>query len=43
MQPYSLTLKEIEAIIKIDKIKNKKRTLTGKQKNLLKELLNVSE
>lgn len=43
MKPYNLTLKEIESIIKIDKIKKPKSTLTGKQKTSLKELLNVTE
>lgn len=49
MKPYKLKLKEIESIIKIDKIKidngNKKtnNTLTGKQKNTLKELLGVDD
>jgi len=43
MSPYNLKLKEIESIIKIDKIKKPKTTLTGKQKALLKELLGVTE
>lgn len=43
MKPYNLKLKEIESIIKIDKIKKTKNTLTGKQRNILKELLGVDE
>ncbi|AEQ60599.1 Replication factor C large subunit [Acanthamoeba polyphaga mimivirus] len=43
MKPYGLKLKEIESIIKIDKIKKMKNTLTGKQKTQLKELLGVDE
>jgi hypothetical protein len=43
MKPYDLKLKEIESIIKIDKIKKSKNTLTGKQRNILKELLDVDE
>lgn len=43
MKPYDLKLKEIESIIKIDKIRKSKTTLTGKQKNTLKELLGVDE
>lgn len=43
MKPYNLKLKEIESIIKIDKIKKSKTTLTGKQKTTLKELLGVEE
>lgn len=43
MKPYGLKLKEIESIIKIDKIKKSKTTLTGKQKTTLKELLGVDE
>lgn len=43
MKPYGLKLKEIESIIKIDKIKKSKNTLTGKQKATLKELLGVDE
>ena len=44
MKPYNLKLKEIESIIKIDKIKkNNKVTLTSKQKTHLKELLGVDE
>ena len=43
MEPYDLKLKEIESIIKIDKIKKTKVTLTGKQKTTLKELLGVDE
>lgn len=39
MRPYGLTLKQIESIIKIDKIKKTKIQLTGKQKTLLKDLL----
>ena len=39
MKPYDLKLKEIESIIKIDKIRKTKLTLTGKQKTTLKELL----
>jgi len=41
MKPYNLTLKEIESIIKIDKIKKTKITLTGKQRNLIKEMLDT--
>lgn len=43
MKPYGLKLKEIESIIKIDKIKQTKNTMTGKQKTLLKDLLGVTE
>jgi len=43
MKPYKLKLKEIESIIKIDKIKKLKNTLTGKERTLLKELLDVEE
>lgn len=43
MKPYKLKLKEIESIIKIDKIKKSKNTLTGKKRNTLKELLGVDE
>jgi hypothetical protein len=48
MKPYKLQLKEIESIIKIDKIKNEKSkktnyNLTGKQKNILKDLLGVDQ
>lgn len=43
MKPYDLTLKEIESLIKIDKIKKSKNVLTGKQKILLKELLETNE
>ena len=43
MKPYNLKLKEIESIIKIDKIQKSKSALTGKQKTTLKELLGVSE
>ncbi|AZL89373.1 factor C large subunit [Megavirus baoshan] len=43
MKPYGLKLKEIEQIIKIDKINKSKCALTGKQRTLLKELLGVDE
>lgn len=43
MSPYGLKLKEIESIIKIDKIKKTKVSLTGKQRSTLKELLGVTE
>lgn len=48
MKPYGLTLKEIESIIKIDKIKMDKlkksnNMLTGKQKTLMREMLGVDE
>ena len=43
MKPYELKLKEIESIIKIDKIRKSKNTLTGKQRTILKELLGVNE
>ncbi len=43
MKPYGLKLKEIESIIKIDKIKKSKNSLTGKQRSTLKELLGVDE
>lgn len=43
MKPYGLKLKEIESIIKIDKIKKSKNILTGKQKTTLKEMLGVNE
>ena len=41
MGPYKLSVKEIEAIIKIDKIKKSTITLTSKQKNILKDMLDV--
>lgn len=43
MKPYGLKLKEIESIIKIDKIKKTKTPTTGKQRSMLKELLGVDE
>ena len=43
MGPYNLKLKEIESIIKIDKIKKTKNPLTGKQRTVLKEMLGVDE
>jgi len=43
MKPYELKLKEIVSIIKIDKIKKIKNTLTGKQCTILKEMLGVKE
>lgn len=43
MKPYGLKLKEIESIIKIDKIKKTKAPTTGKQRSMLKELLGVDE
>lgn len=43
LKPYRLTLKEIESIIKIDKIRKVKSTLTGKQRSILKEKLGVDE
>ena len=43
MKPYNLKLKEIESIIKIDKIKKTKNPLTGKQRTILKEMLGVDE
>ena len=43
MKPYGLKLKEIESIIKIDKIKKTKTPITGKQRTMLKELLGVDE
>uniref|UniRef100_A0A6G6AB94 Replication factor c large subunit n=1 Tax=Borely moumouvirus TaxID=2712067 RepID=A0A6G6AB94_9VIRU len=43
MKPYNLKLKEIESIIKIDKINKSKCALTGKQRSILKELLGVDE
>ncbi|BCS83140.1 replication factor C large subunit [Cotonvirus japonicus] len=43
MKPYGLKLKEIENIIKIDKVKKTKTTLTGKQRTELKKLLGVDE
>lgn len=46
MKPYKLTLKQVESIIKIDKIdrvkkvkENKNTLLTGKQKTIMKSLL----
>ena len=36
MKPYNLKLKEIESIIKIDKIKKTKNPLTGKQRTCLR-------
>jgi len=43
MKPYELKLREIESIIKIDKIKKPKNILTGKQRTILKEMLGVDE
>lgn len=43
VKPYHLTLKELESIIKIDKVDKSKSILSGKQRNTLKELLNVKE
>lgn len=43
MKPYKLKFKEIESIIKIDKIKKSKNTLTGKQRTFLKELLDDND
>lgn len=43
IKPYQLKLKEIESIIKIDKIKKSKNPLTGKQRTILKEMLGVDE
>ena len=43
MKPYHLLFKDIESLIKIDKIKKSKSTLTGKQKALIKNLLGVDE
>lgn len=43
IKPYHLKLKEIESIIKIDKIKKTKNPLTGKQRTILKEMLGVDE
>ncbi|AGF85341.1 factor C large subunit [Moumouvirus goulette] len=43
MKPYNLKLREIESIIKIDKINKSKCALTGKQRTMLKELLGVDE
>lgn len=43
MKPYNLKLKEIESIIKIDKIKKTKNNVTGKPRLYLKELLGVDE
>jgi hypothetical protein len=39
MKPYKLKVKDIESIIKIDKINKTRINFTGKQKNQLKELL----
>lgn len=39
LKPYKLNIKEIESIIKIDKIDKEKNVLTGKQKNNMSELL----
>jgi len=39
MKPYRLSLKEIESIIKIDKIQKSKEKIPGKQKTILKDLL----
>lgn len=39
MKPYNLKIKEIESIIKIDKVKKPKNILTSKQRTILKELL----
>ena len=38
-KPYGLSLKEIESIIKIDKINKQKTTLNCKQRNLIKDKL----
>lgn len=43
LKPYGLTLKKIEAIIKIDKTVMEKQVITGKKRNILKEQLGVSE
>jgi hypothetical protein len=43
MKPYQLTDKEIDSIIKIDKINKSKNQLTGKQRNHLKQLLEIVE
>lgn len=43
MKPYNLKLKEIESIIKIDKINKTKNNVTGKPRLYLKELLGVDE
>jgi len=43
IKPYNFTLKELESIIKIDKIDKCKNILSGKQKNILKEMMHVSE
>ncbi|AYV85012.1 MAG: hypothetical protein Satyrvirus2_23 [Satyrvirus sp.] len=43
MKPYNLTFKEIESIIKIDKIKKSKNSLTGKQKSLIRDMLETYE
>ena len=43
MKPYCLKLKEIESIIKIDKIIKQKTSLSSKQKAILKKLLGVKE
>jgi DNA polymerase III delta prime subunit len=39
MKPYGLKIKEIESIIKIDKVKKPKSMFTSKQRSLLKDLL----
>lgn len=39
MAPYNMSLKDVEGIVKIDKIKKKKNFLTGKQKTMLEKLL----
>lgn len=43
MKPYGLTVKEIESIIKIDKIKKSKSIITGKQKTILEKLMDVDD
>ena len=43
MKPYQLKVKEIESIIKIDKMKKYKIPLTGKERTALKEMLGVDE
>jgi hypothetical protein len=39
LKPYHLCMKDLDSIIKIDKINKTKITLPGKEKNIMKELL----
>ena len=41
--PYRLSMKQIESIIKIDKVNKQKTPIKGKQKTRLKKLLGVDD